>query len=155
MISDCDKRRRKNPEKSDRSNSLRSGSASIFGSAVSSLFESSANKSLTSIIHPLERLEPTEIESSPPPAPPSIFDSTSSGELKKSVQLKRWERETEKLSACNKGQFYIFYANGVICRVQCNFSCVKGYRGEEVSWDNEWLTIRYEMHFGHENKKKD
>ena len=67
MISDCDKR-----------SSIKSRSASL----VSSLFESA-----TSIIHPLERHEPTELESSPTP----IFDSLSSrnAEIKRSVQLKR------------------------------------------------------------------
>lgn len=88
MISDCDKR--------GSIKSLRSASL------VSSLFESA-----TSIIHPLERLEPTnveiEIDSSNTPDRHSLFDSTqlshvgrsvssrSADITKKSVQLKRWE----------------------------------------------------------------
>lgn len=85
MISDCDKR--------SSIKSLRSASL------VSSLFESA-----TSIIHPLERLEPNvEIEFDSPKSPErhSLFDSTQlshvgsrsvssrSADIKKSVQQKR------------------------------------------------------------------
>lgn len=85
MISDCDKR--------SSIKSLRSASL------VSSLFESA-----TSIIHPLERLEPNvenEIESPKTPERHSLFDSTQlshvgsrsvssrSSDIKKSVQHKR------------------------------------------------------------------
>lgn len=85
MISDCDKR--------SSIKSLRSASL------VSSLFESA-----TSIIHPLERLEPNveiEIDSPNTPERHSLFDSTQlshvgrsvssrSADINKSVQHKRW-----------------------------------------------------------------